>query len=412
MNGLVYSPPGARFVAFDISKRSCVVAAVNAQQQIVLSPRKVTIEKLESWVHQNLKPDDQIVLEATFNAWFYHDVLKPLVNKVVVANPLQVKLICQTKVKTDARDALALAKLLAAELIPTVWVPPVEVRELRSLVAHRQNLIHQRTQHKTRLLALLAAQHLLPPAGDPFSAKNEQWWQYLNLPASAKLVLSHQLTLLQSLTPLIDKVEQQLFELSTQGQWASQSAFLIQLPSIGVLTAMTILAAIGDIKRFATAKKLVGYSGLGASIYSSGQVVRTGSITKEGRRELRTALIEAAWIAVEHDKRFKAFFERLSAHIGRGKAIVAVARKLLVVIYHVLAKREADQQAEAEQVARKIMRWGYLIRARGRQELSGPTFTRLQLDWLGLAHKLTTFQYEGRTITLPSPIEPKSSLVT
>lgn len=175
---------------------------------------------------------------------------------------------------------------------------------------------------------------------------------------------------------------------------------------------MTILSAIGDIERFATPKHLVGYSGLGASIYSSGQVVRTGSITKQGRSELRTALVEAAWIAVEHDDWWKALFERLASRLGRGKAIVAVARKLLVVIWHVLSKREADQQAQEVKVARKIMRWGYLIRAKGRKELGGPTFTRLQLTWLGLGQKLTTFQYEGRTVTLPPPFEQNSMLVT
>ena len=152
-----------RFVAFDISKRSCVVAAVDIKQQIVLQPRKITIEKLQSWATTHLNSTDQVVLEATFNAWFYYDLLKSLVCKVVVANPHQVKLITHSKVKTDAKDALALAKLLAAELVPTVWVPPIEVRELRALVAHRRSLIIQRTQARTRLQAMLAAQHLLPP---------------------------------------------------------------------------------------------------------------------------------------------------------------------------------------------------------------------------------------------------------
>ena len=95
----------------------------------------------------------------------------------------------------------------------------------------------------------------------------------------------------------------------------------------------------------------------------------------------------------------------MAARIGCGKAIVAFARKLLVVIWQGLSKRQADRQAQPEKVTRKIMRWGYLMRTKGRQELSGPTFTRHQLSWLGLGQKPITFEYEGRTITLQPLLE-------
>ena len=214
-------------------------------------------------------------------------------------------------------------------------------------------------------------------------------------------MVSDHLAHLKILNSLITKVDQELVALSTSDDWAKQSAFLIQLPGIGVVSAMTILSAIGDISRFSTAKKLVGYSGLGSSIYASGQVVRTGSITKEGRRELRAALVEASWTAVGHDEFWKAFYTRLATRIGKGKAIIAVARKLLVVIWQVLSKQQADRQAVDEKVASKIMRWGYKLRTKGRKGLSGPDFTRLQLNWLGLGGNLTTFEFEGRKIILP-----------
>src|SRR6516225_5945119 len=98
---------------------------------------------------------------------------------------------------------------------------------------------------------------------------------------------------------------------------------------------MTILAAIGEISRFPSPQKLVGYSGLGASVHASGQTHHTGPITKQGRRELRTVLVEAAWSAVEHHPFWKAEFARLVPALGKGKAIVAIARKLLVVVWHV-----------------------------------------------------------------------------
>jgi transposase len=103
--------------------------------------------------------------------------------------------------------------------------------------------------------------------------------------------------------------------------------YLLQLPGIGLITAMTILSAIGQIERFPTAKKLVGYAGLGAKVHPSGQTHRTGGITKQGRRELRRVLIEAAWTAVRYDQHWHEQFERLAYRIGAQKAIVAIARK-------------------------------------------------------------------------------------
>jgi hypothetical protein len=214
-------------------------------------------------------------------------------------------------------------------------------------------------------------------------------------------MIAQELTLLQNLQPLIAQAENELINLSNSEQWASQSVFLLQLPGVGVLTAMVILSAIGQVSRFPTSKHLVGYSGVGASIHSSGQVTRKGGITKEGRRELRTALVEAAWSAVEHDEFWKKLFERLSGRIGKGKAIVAVARKLLVVIWHVLSKGEADRQANEERVTSKLFRWDYKLRNSGRKELTNPTFARMKLNRLGLGAKLSTLEYNGRQIILP-----------
>ena len=344
-----------RFVAFDISKLSLVVAAVDAKQQVVLQPKKISVEKFTSWASQNLKATDQVVLEVTGNAWQYYDQLVPLVHSVVVANPSKVKLIAQTKVKTDATDALALAHLLAADLVPAVWVPPPDVRELRALVSHRIRLVRQRTQARNRLHALLATHHLLPPAGDPFSEKNRSWWEQLKVTPLTKLLITQEWLVLQSLKPLIEQAEKELVQLSIAPKWSEQTTFLIQVPGIGVITAMVILSAIGEITRFSTAKELVGYSGLGAGVYASGQVMRSGAITKQGRRELRTAMVEAAWIAVEQAGYWKEQFERLAVRLGKNKAIVAIARRMLVVVWNLLSKQVADNQADEARVARKLV---------------------------------------------------------
>ena len=134
-----------RYVGLDIHKRHVTIAAVNDQQDVILAPQKVPIPHFASWVQIHLSPTDRVALEATTNAWTLHDQLKPLVETVAVANTFQLKLIGASASKTDKQDALVLAKLLAAHLLPAVWVPPQPVRELRDLIAHRRHLVRDRT---------------------------------------------------------------------------------------------------------------------------------------------------------------------------------------------------------------------------------------------------------------------------
>lgn len=306
-----------RFVALDVHKHYVVVGAVNAQQQVVVAPRRVELDNLADWAQHHLRKTDAVVLEATTNAWHLCDQLHPLVASVTVAHPQLIKLITTARVKTDARDTLHLAKLLAAGLIPAVWIPPQEVRELRALVAHRLRLIRQRTQAKNRLRSTLHRYNLIPPTGGLFASAQRSWWESLALSPSEKLRIRQDLCLLDSLEPLIAEVEGELTRLSGTDPWMSRVAFLLQLPGIGVINALVLLAAIGDITRFPSAKQLVGYAGLGASVHASGQSYQTGHITKQGRKEMRAALVEAAWMAVEHHPYWKEQFERLARRKGR-----------------------------------------------------------------------------------------------
>jgi hypothetical protein len=233
----------------------------------------------------------------------------------------------------------------------------------------------------------------------------------LNLLPSEKLRVQQDLTTLDHLAPHLVAVETELARLSTLDPWASQAAFLIQLPGIGLIIAMTILSAIGDISRFPAAKKLVGYAGLGARVHASGQTHRTGGITKQGRRELRAALVEAAWVAVDTHPYWRERFQQLTARIGKQKAIVAIARKLLVVAWHVLSQQQADRQADPQQVARYFLSWGRTLGAANRQGQRVATFARQQLDQVGLGSELEHVHL-GYTYTLPpsSLLQPVTDL--
>lgn len=390
-----------RYVGLDVHKHYVMVGAVDQSQQMVLPPCKVALTDLESWAEKYLQPTDHIVLEATTNAWYVHDLLKPRVEQVVVAHPPQVKLIAATMVKTDKKDTMTLAKLLAVNLIPAVWVPPVQVRDLRALIAHRRRLVSQQTQSKNRLQSVLHRNHMVPPQGKLYHPDNRTWWLELTLSPGDKLRVRQELVMLEQLDTLITETTDELHRLSLSEPWREQLPYLIQLPGIGVMTAMVILSAVGDIKRFPSAKKLVGYAGLGARIHASGLTFRTGGITKQGRKELRAALIEAAWITVRFDQRWQAQFDRLEQRIGRRKAIVAIARKLLVVIWHVLYHRRVDRQADPQRVVRYFLAWGRQAQAFAHLGLKASEFARQQLDILGIGQELPALITFGVTYRLP-----------
>ena len=373
-----------RFVALDIHQNYFMAGAVNAQQQIVLQPRKVDIQGLERWARKHLVPTDEVVLEASPNTWTVYDVLEPLVARVVVAHPYHIKLIASSFVKTDKRDTLALARLLAANLIPEVWVPPAHVRELRALVSHRRRLMSQRTAAKNRLRAVLHRHHLIPPEGALFSDQHRTWWTNLPLVPSERLRVRHHLDTVERVSAQLVETERELARLSVDEHWVEQATLLIQLPGIAMLNAMTILGAIGDITRFPNAKKLVGYAGLGGKVHASGKTHRGGGITKQGRTELRQAMVEAAWTAVTYSPVWKDRYEKLKVRIGKMKAITAIARKLLVVVWHVLTKQEADRQADPAAVERSLFRWASRYRLATSLGTSRPAFVEQAMETLSL----------------------------
>ena len=162
-------PPGSspwnRYLAVDLHKHYLVIGGVNEHQDVVLKPRRVELSAWPKWAQTHLRPTDTLVVEATTNTWDFCDHTRPLVSRLQVANAGKIALIAKTRVKTDTLDVLKLARLSVANLIPEVWVPPQDVRELRNLIAHRRRLTQMHTQIVNRLHSLLHRYHFLPPAG-------------------------------------------------------------------------------------------------------------------------------------------------------------------------------------------------------------------------------------------------------
>ena len=400
-----HPPQETRYIGLDIHKRYAVIGGVNREQEIVHKPQKVSYDRWRRWVGKHLRPTDEVVIEATGNTWQMVDELKPLVKRVVVAHARNVKLIAAARVKTDKVDALNLARLLAANLIPEVWVPPVPVRELRRLVAQRWQITRGRVRVQNELHSLLHRHNIVAPAGQGtlFRANCRLFWKELEVSRTGKLQIQHDLTQLDLFNQQLEEIDEEIARLSRTPEWEPQVRLLLQLPGFGALTAMTVLGAIGEIDRFESAKKLVGYAGLGASIRASGGKSHTGAITKAGRKDLRRALIHSAHMAARSHPHWQRRYQEMCRRMPKQKAIVAIARKLLVVIWHVLTKGEVDQHSSVERIGYRMAIWYWNLPQSHKEGFSRAQFVRWQLMQLDIGHDLTH-------IPLPNATEPSQRL--
>lgn len=381
--------PPTRWIGLDIHKEYFVAAAVDANKKTVMEPARVENINLKSWMNKTLSKSDAVVMEMTTNTYLMHDALLPLVHSVTVVHPPHVALITRAQVKTDRKAAVGLAQLHAAGLLVGIWIPPRPIRELRALVAQRWKMVRMATVAKNRLHNALHRHHLeAPDTAVPFSIKQKEFWLSLPVEGIEKMNVETDWETVEFAERQKKRCEEQMAKAMAND---SRLALLVQITGFGLITSTSLLAAIGDISRFETAKQLVGYAGLGAAVHDSGKHHSTGRITKAGRRDLRFALVEAAHVASRHHPRWKKEFARLAPRIGKGKAYVAIARKLLIVVWHVLSGQTGDTHADPTQVA--VALYQFFHKNKLRNHLSGikaMQFVRQGLDSIGMGDKIET----------------------
>jgi transposase len=395
-----------RFFGLDIHREYLVATAVDRELEVVYGPKRLDWSRFEAWTDKTLTKTDAVVVEMTTNTWQVYDQLVAHVHSVTVVHPPHVKVITDAPVMNDKKAAEALALLHAAGLLRGIWVPDQTVRDQRNLVAQRHDRVRAAVQAKNRLHAILFRHQFEKPTSSlPFSPKRHDFW--LSLPVSPVEQLAIELDL--ETIEQADAQRVRIEQLMTQAALAdARLPYLVQLTGISTLGALTILAAIGPIERFPSPKKLVGYAGLGAKAHDSGQKHTRGKITKTGRKDLRHALVTAARSAVRTHAHWKAELARLEPRLGHNKAIVAIARKLLVVIWHILTKREADKHANDGQVASGFLYVAYQdIGARHLPDgMTAPEFVRRNLDAIGLGKDLQRVKYGTHEYLLPQSTLP------
>ena len=299
---------------------------------------------------RSLMKDDEVVLEVTGNAMAVVRVLSPYVARVIMANPLRVKAIAHAHVKTDKIDAGVLASLHAAGFLPEVWLPDAETERWRRLVARRNQIVRHRTRVKNGTHAILAA-HLVPPCphAELFNGPGRAWLARQVLPDDERAAITRHLRELDRLGEDLAVLDRAIAEATVEDPAVRR---LLTIAGVNLTVAAGLVAAVGDIRRFPRPQQLVSYFGLNPRVRQSGLgLAQHGRISKIGRSHARALLVEAAWAAAKAPGPLHAFFLR---HPGAQIAAVATARKMAVLVWHLLAKETDYLWARPALVAHKL----------------------------------------------------------
>jgi transposase len=339
-----------RFIGLDVHQKYAEGCEIGPNKQ----KRRFRIANTrEAWEEfaKTLDPNTRIVMEATSNAFWIHDILSGYPGQVVIANPLKTRAIAEARVKTDALDAQILAQLLAADFIPESWIPNKDEYQLRVLLHHRIRLAKIRTMLKNKIHAALIRNGIQSPWSDLFGKNGRKFLESISLPETEQIVVCSSLKLLDTVQKEMVALEA---DLSARAKENPNVKLLMGIPGISILSALTILAEIGQISRFSSPKKLACYAGLVPSVHQSGKTRYTGNITKVGRSTLRWILVQCAQRAIQSKGKLRSFYLGLKEKKGHKIAIVATARKLLHVVWAVLIRQEEYRDLRKDLLERKL----------------------------------------------------------
>jgi transposase len=287
------------------------------------------------------------VIESMSGARYVHDELERAGWDVRIADALKARGIAPLACKTDTIDSWVLAELARLALVPEIWLPDPEVRAERERARFRLHLVKHRSSLKNRIHAVLFQHGIPSPGSDLFGAGGRALLERLSLPEPWASTVAASLELIDVLDDKITACEHELRRLGAEHRYMP---LLLTCPAIGWVLAFTIASEIGDIGRFASPRKLVGYSGLCPRVEQSGERDRRGPLRKNGPDHLRWALVEAAHSAYRHPL-YRPLLERKRAQLGRKRgtkiAAIEIGRRLAEAIWYMLTRNEPFAPAGA-----------------------------------------------------------------
>jgi transposase len=340
-----------RDIALDVHIDFCEVAIAEGGELRSARRIKTTPEELELFA-QSLDREDRVALEVTGNAWAIRRIIEPHVAEVIVVSPTDTG-IRGARAKTDRLDARTLAKLLHAGELEGVWMPNRETQVMRRRIGRRTQLVRSRARAKNEIHATLMRCLVgRAPFSDLFGRKGRRWLAGLELPAEERESVDAALRQVEFLDSEIEAVERLI---AADALESAEIKRLMGVPGVNVICAATFMAAIGEIGRFESPRKLVGYLGLDPRVVQSGSSPAThGRISKQGSISARHALVEASWSVVRQPGPLHAFYARVRARRGHSVAIVAVARKLACLFWCLLSRDEDYAYAQPSLTAKKL----------------------------------------------------------
>jgi transposase len=286
------------------------------------------------------RPHAVAIESVGFYRWLW-EMLEPIVEELVLADATQARALAGRRLKTDREDALNIAQLLSAGRLPTSYAPPIEVQILRDLTRHRNGFSRQHARILHRVKSIMNANNRPGPA----RMRSDGLIRYLKA-QGPKLPARHVEMLWQCVDGLalterqMAQAERVIGELVRRDSFHEVYGILTSFPGVAQLTAATVIAEVGDFKRFTDRKSIGRYAGLNPRVYASGGKQRIGHIAKTGSADLRWILQQAAWTAIRYDQHVRGVFLRIAKRSGRKAAAVAIARKLLTWMWVAVNKGE------------------------------------------------------------------------
>ena len=356
-----------RYIGVDLHKATATFHILSHDGKTVHTGQfEVTPKAISRFAAEHLLPTDHLAVEVTSNTWAFVRLIKPRVAKVVVSNPVKTKAIAEANVKTDKVDAFVLAQLLRCDYLPSVWVPTPAVEDNRALAARRTALVNQRTAIRNRIHSVLARRLISVPKGDLFSDKGLGWLRNLELDPFDRALIDADLRLLDAIAREGDTIDAMIVNESYDDP---DVQLLMTMPGVDYTTAHALKSALADIQRFPQPDKAASYLGLVPSVKQSANKCYNGPITKAGASQVRWLLIQAAQSVSKHPGPLGAFFRKLLKRKNRNVAVVATARKMVTIAWHMLMNKEPYRYAVPRSTDEKLA--SLRVRATGAKRKTG-----------------------------------------
>jgi len=321
------------YVGIDVHRKRSQVAVINQDGQVLANRNVPNGAEPILKVIGGLPPGTPAAFEAAYGTSWLVGLLEDYGFAPHLVHPSRCKAIASARLKNDKVDAAILGQLLRADLLPEAWIAPAPVRQLRALLRHRVALVRLRTRLRNRIHAIVADYGYDRPGGGYWTGPGRAWLASLELPAVSRELVEDYLGVIDALQQRIDRLD---WEIRQRARADPRVKVLTQLPGVGPFTALVILAEVGDISRFGSARQLASWAGLTPTVRGSDRVAHYGHISKEGSVWLRWVLCEAAQTA-KRSPEFAVTFQRIAKRRGKKIATTAVARKLATRAWHLLA---------------------------------------------------------------------------